>query len=298
MNTRKWTRLLALITFLAVVALFFWMPYYKAYELVHPMRRPIVPPLEFTGIDNYENVSFPSPDGLTLRGWYIPPKNNAVIIFVHGLGGNRTEYIDYIGFITEAGYGALLFDLRNSGESDGTITSLGLYEARDVQGAVKFVQQKAGEDTHIILMGHSMGAATVLLAAPDIPAVDAVIIESAYTSVSDNVADSVYVLTNLPAFPFAPLIVFFGEHQSGLKIGDVRPIDSIAHISPRPLLLIHGDQDRTILVKNSYALYDAAQEPKELYIIQGAGHGNLYVIGGETYQQRILDFLTSALRKR
>jgi fermentation-respiration switch protein FrsA (DUF1100 family) len=181
--------------------------------------------------------------------------------------------------------------LRNHGESEGTVTTLGLKEVLDVEAAVRFVRQIAGAGTPVVLFGHSMGGATVLLAAVKIPEIRAVIAESAYTSVEENVSEGVRGLTGLPAFPFGPLIVFFGEREAGVNIRSVRPLDVVGQISPRPVLFIHGEMDGLILPQNSRKLYEAAREPKDLYLLQNAGHFGFLEAAPEEYPRRILAFL-------
>ncbi len=273
---------------LSLFAFGLYLPYLKAYGLVHPARNA---PDRFPRVA-YQSVQFITSDGLTIKGWYIPPSlNRGLVIFVHGLNGNRTELIDEVDFVTAAGYGALLFDLRNHGESDGNITTLGLKEVLDVDAAVGFVHQTARADTPVALFGHSMGGATVLLAAVNIPEICAIIAESAYTSVEDNISEGVRGLTGLPPFPFAPLIVYFGEREAGANIRSVRPLDVVGQISPIPVLFIHGELDGLILPQNSQKLYEAAREPKELYIVKNAGHGGFLEAAPEEYPRRILTFL-------
>jgi hypothetical protein len=48
---------------------------------------------------------------------------------------------------------------------------------------------------------------------------------------------------HLPAFPFAPITVTIAELRAGIDVGRVRPMDVIAEISPRPLLIIHEQED-------------------------------------------------------
>jgi fermentation-respiration switch protein FrsA (DUF1100 family) len=279
------------LVWFAILSLFafgLYLPYLKAYGLVHPTR---IAPDRFPHA-GYQSVQFITPDGLTLKGWYIaPPSNGGLVIFVHGLNGNRSELIDEVDFVTAAGYGALLFDLRNHGESEGDVTTLGLEEVLDVEAAVGFVRQTAGADIPVALFGHSMGGATVLLATERIPEIRAVIAESAYTSVEDNISEGVRGLTGLPPFPFAPLIVFFGEREAGVDIRSVRPLDVVGQSNPIPLLFIHGELDGLILPQNSRKLYEAAGEPKELYIVQSAGHGGFLEAAPEEYPRRILAFL-------
>ena len=128
-----------------------------------------------------------------------------------------------------------------------------------------------------------------------IPEVRAVITESAYSSVEDNITEGVRGLTGLPPFPFAPLIVFFGQREAGVDIRSVRPVDVVGQISPRPLLLIHGELDGLILAENSRRLYAAAREPKELYILPDVGHGGFLQAAPKEYPRRILAFLEKYL---
>lgn len=76
----------------------------------------------------------------------------------------------------------------------------------------------------------------------------------------------------------------------------MRPIDDIASISPRPILLIHGTDDLTIHRRNSDALFAAAREPKALYLVDGAGHTDFYETDPAEYERRVLDFLSQYLR--
>lgn len=271
-----------------------WLAYRQAYALVHPGHLPTNAHPEDVGLTDYQSIQYLTVDGLTLRGWYMPTHNGAVVIFVHGHAGNRGALLAEAGVVVARGYGALLYDTRNAGESEGTLTTFGLLEENDVSGAVDFALAQPGVE-RVVLFGHSMGGGTVLLAGARLPQVSAVIAESAFSSLEDNVANGVEHLTGLPAFPFAPLVVFFGQREAGMDIRQARPIDAIATLSPRPVLLVHGALDQTIPVTNAHALYAAAHEPKELYVIDGAGHDDLLQIGGPIFQDRILNFLDEVL---
>ena len=273
-----------------------WLAHNRAEGLVHPQRAlPDCLP-EAAGLIGYETVSFRSSDGLRLYGWHAPSRNSAAVILVHGHAGNRCGLLPEAAWLAAQGYGVLFYDSRNSGESEGALSTFGLLEVNDVRGAVDFIAARPGVDPRRIgLLGHSQGGGTVILAGARIPQVSAVAAESAYTSLEDNISSGVEQLTGLPPFPFAPLVVFFAQQATGMDITQVRPVDEIASISPRPLLLVHGEQDETILVANAYRLYAAAQEPKELYIVPNAGHCCFPEIGAAPYRQRLLDFFRRAL---
>jgi fermentation-respiration switch protein FrsA (DUF1100 family) len=274
-----------------------WITRVRAYEIVHPGRGTITRAPESVGITNYQNVTFKSADGLTLKGWWVPPQNGATIILVHGHGGTRQGQLDDAGILAGRGYGALLFDLRNSGESEGTVTTFGLLEVNDVRGGIDFALAQPGVDPQRIgLLGQSMGGATVIMAAARIPEVRAVAALSAYTSMEDNIETGVENLAGLPSFPFAPLVIFWGELEASIDIQQVAPAAEIASISPRPILIVHGERDDLIPVENAHALYAAAREPKELFLIPEAAHESFYPVTGEAYAQKLAAFFDQYLR--
>jgi fermentation-respiration switch protein FrsA (DUF1100 family) len=267
----------------------------QARALVYPARGiPMLPP-SFFGIENYETVRFLTEDGVEIAAWYIPPREvpGAALIYVHGFGSNRGEMLEEAADIhTRLGYGALLIDMRNHSESGGSITTLGLNEVRDVQAAFAWLQTQPAIDAERIgLIGVSMGGATVLRAMARLPEARLVVAQAAYSTLEENIAEGVEGLTIFPAFPFAPLIVMFGEQEAGLDITSVRPIDDVPAIAPRPLLFMHGTADTLVLPRNSEAMYAAAGEPKQIIWVEGAGHGGLYAWDRTGYHAQVLPFL-------
>jgi uncharacterized protein len=78
---------------------------------------------------------------------------------------------------------------------------------------------------------------------------------------------------------------------AGANLFAVRPIDAIGKIAPRRVLLMHGTADDLIPVSHTQKLFEAAGEPKEIYIIEGGGHDNLYTINSAEYERRLTEFL-------
>ena len=272
----------------------------RAMTLVHPARSlPQRNPSD-VGLNSWMDVHFPSPDGLQLGAWFIPVESeepSPILIYVHGLGSNREGLLDQAQLLHAYGYSALLIDLRNHGGSQGEITTLGFHEVMDVQGAVNFLLDQDDIDPDRIgLIGESMGGAVVIRAAARIPIIKATVAECTYTSLEDNVELGVRALTGLPPFPFAPLVVWFGERETGADITRVRPIDDLDQIPPRSIMFIHGEQDPIVDVNNSRNLYEAASEPKEILIIPNAGHGGLMEKNPGLFQSRVVDFLNTYLK--
>ena len=274
----------------------------RAMALVHPGRsQPARTPAD-RGVERWEEVRFSSPDGLQLAGWFIPPgpqAGGATLIFLHGLGGNRGEFLDEAAMLNSHGYGALLLDMRNHGHSEGTVTTMGYAEVADVEGAVTYLLARPEVNPERIgLIGGSMGSAVAIRAAARIPEIRAVVAQSAFSSLEENVSQGVRALTGLDPFPFAPLVIWFGEREAGIRLRQVRPIDDVGQIGPRAIMLIHGERDPVIDVSNSLRLYQAAREPKALYLIPDAGHGGLYAADPAEFERRVAGFLRTHLQGR
>lgn len=299
---KKWYRVSGVglfIILLAVAGTVLLLAQRNARQLIHPERSyPERSPDDF-GIETWETVQFANNEGLMLTAWYISPTSKtegATVIFVHGYSGNRGNLLSQAAMLVEQGYGALLLDLRNHGDSEGDLTTMGLLEIYDVQAALDFVLAQPGVNPDRIgLVGHSMGGATVIRAAARLPEIDAVVAESSFTSLEENVVEGVRMIAKLPAFPFAPLVVWFGELEAGLNIDEVRPIDDVDEIAPRPILFIHGEKDHLVSVENSYKLYEAAAEPKELYVIPGANHIDPLLFEDGEFEERFTDFFNRYL---
>src|SRR5712691_2778638 len=105
-----------------------------------------------------EQVFFLVRDGVTLAGNFVPPKNGAVIVLVHGLFANRQQLLPEARLLAEHGYGVLIFDNRAHGASGGATATWGLHESEDVAKAVDFVQPRTHLSAgRIGLLGLSIG---------------------------------------------------------------------------------------------------------------------------------------------
>jgi fermentation-respiration switch protein FrsA (DUF1100 family) len=100
----------------------------------------------------------------------------------------------------------------------------------------------------------------------------------------------------LPAFPFLPLTVFGYSLYFQTSIDAVSPVAEIAKISPVPILIIAGEGDRLIPADNGRRLYAAARDPRELWLIPGAGHGGTLAAAGSEYEKRVGEFFDRNLK--
>jgi uncharacterized protein len=229
--------------------------------------------------DGAEIVWFNSADGTALNGWFFKSQSGpvtATIIFCHGNGGNITN-VGWMGQrFAKHGFNVLLFDYRGYGASEGVAAAeADLYA--DGDAAVAFVTGRGIRPEQIILYGQSLGT-TVVADVASRGKFGAVVIESGFSSAS-SLASS--------ALPWLPRwLHFLGKNrfESARKLANVRS----------PVLIAHGDPDRPIPTVEAHLLFAAANEPKKLLIVPGAGHvvfGN----AGEAYLSQVDQFMADAM---
>jgi len=129
-------------------------------------------------------VSFPTARGRTLRGWWLDGSpSQGVVIITHGWGANREMMLPLAGSVRQAGWQVLLFDARNHGESDDDDFSSMPRFAEDTEAAIEWVRGRPdGASAPLVLAGHSVGAAAVLLVASRRRDIDGVISLSAFAT--------------------------------------------------------------------------------------------------------------------
>jgi pimeloyl-ACP methyl ester carboxylesterase len=297
---RHWAKRSALVFLLLIVVLLFVvLPIGASYLVTNsrfhfPERGPKTP--EEVGL-TVTPVEFNSPDGIDLRGWWSAgDESHPVILFCHGLNRSRIEMLQRAAEANQRGYGVLLFDVRNHGESGNSHTTLGINESKDVCAASDFVKQKAGSRQQM-LWGVSMGASTALLSARKCPRFSAIISDSSFLSFRETIAHHVRLYFHLPAFPIANLIVAITGWRMGFDPdeGDVEA--AVRGIGNVPVLFIAGGADRRMPPALAERLFGASASPqKELLVVPGAGHGESFNKDRKVYLDAVFGFLEKVRR--
>ena len=183
----------------------------------------------------HERVAFPASDGVHLAGWYVPSRNGAAVVLVHGGGGDRQGTILHARMLANAGYGVLLYDARGRGESAGHENAAGWQWDRDVRGAVSFLIRR-GID-RIGLLGLSTGAEAVVTEAASDTRVEAVVADGlqARTAADASHASFGDRISIEPGFAVAGLEIQLARDESR-----PRPLIDVVHVvaRTRPLLLV------------------------------------------------------------
>jgi len=239
-----------------------------------------------------ESVEFTSADGIPLKGWWQRGQEDRLnLIFAHGLNRSRLELLERAAASVEHGYGVLLFDLRNHGESGEAYTTLGIHESRDICAAKDFLEARS-KNQGVALWGVSLGAASALLATRRCPGIEAVIADSSFLSFSETISDHFRLILGLPSFPIANLMIGLTRLRMGFALAE-GDVESAVRKNPSlPILFIAGDQDRRMPPNVAQQLYKAsASSHSSLLIVEGARHGRAYRVNPKRYLDSVFNFL-------
>ncbi len=298
--------ILVLLTVVLAAALILAISAIAADQTIHPDRERILTTPASLELP-YEEVQLTAQDGVRLRAWWVPAQRaRATLLLLHGSPHSRRQVLPQAPYLHAAGYDLLLFDWRAHGESGGDFTSLGFYETRDLEAALDYASGRGHGQVGAVAM--SVGAATAIRGGAHDQRLRALVADSTLASIEGAIDTAFPILTadrfplfrrGLPAFPFAPLTVRIAELRTGLRVSDIRAIDHVAEIAPRPILLIYGTADAFVPPAETLRLFARAGEPKELLAVEGAGHPSsgheAFRTDPATYQRRVLAFLRQAL---
>lgn len=213
-------------------------------------------------------------------------------ILVHSYRTDHRFMNPYAKAYQEQGYNTLQPDNRAHGQSEGDYIGMGYLDQYDILSWIDYIIEKDPE-AEIVLHGVSMGASTLMMLSgqADIPDNVKVMIEDCgYTSAKDYLTWKLNQRFHLPAFPVIPIANVAFKVSAGYYMNDASALEGVKK-SDIPTLFIHGTEDRTVPVEDVYKLYEAATCEKQLYIVEGAGHGEALWKNEIEYWKQVFDFI-------
>ena len=256
-----------------LLCLYLFYPRVEGFFIYYPEK-----PFETVPSDwqlTHEEVYFHTEDHMKLHGWFFPVRGNKpVVLFSHGNAGNISHRLENIRELLRYGIPVFIFDYRGYGKSEGSPSETGLY--RDGVAAYDFlIRERHVQAESIVLFGRSLGAAVAVHVARQ-RKVRSLILESAFTSTRD-------MAKAIPLFlPFSFLLP--ARYNNLEKIAGIRV----------PKLFVHGQNDEIVPLSMGRRLFAAAADPKFFYTVNGAGHNDTFVVGGDAYFQTLAAFVENS----
>lgn len=260
---------------------------YVFYTYTHPSRYiSSVTPANY-GL-KYEKIIFSTSDGLKLTGWFIPSPKGYVptIIGCHGYPFDKGNILDLASFLYPE-YNLFLFDFRGMGESEGKVGTVGFYETKDLEGAVKYLKARGVKEIGAI--GFSLGAAVIIMA--NNPDIKAIVADSSFGDM-DSVINILFKRLGPLKWPLVKLVRLWARIFMGIDIGKISPLMAMKDLKS-PVLFIHCALDTQIPPSHSRSLYEVGKslgKDVELWLVPDADHGQAYFMNPEEYSRKVKEF--------
>ena len=246
-----------------------------------------------------KDVYILSADGLRLRGRWVPCNNPVgTVLFAHGY--RSTPLLDFgaaLPFYHEHGFNILLPDQRSHGMSQGRFITFGVKESGDMLKWISFINETT-DNLSIVLSGMSMGASTMLyLADEDLPGnVKGIIADCGFTTPKEILASVFANTTHLPAGIPIWATDIFAKLIAGFSLSQKDTRKTLAK-NTIPILMIHGKSDTFVPCVMTQEGYDACTGPKELLLVEGAGHGVSFLVNPEEYGRKLVRFVENIVNE-
>jgi len=238
----------------------------------------------------YQIENFQAADGTPLNAWFLPAqdetgiggKEKVSVLFLHGNAENISSHFRNIAWMPAEGFNVLALDYRGYGASGGTPSLAGMQ--LDIDASMRHLLAHKGVDPNrIVILGQSLGGTLAIYYAAHSAYranICAVVIDSAFFDYRQIAREKLALSYITWLFQWLPWLTVNDDYS---------PVDSVAAVSPIPLLLIQGDHDAVVSLHNSQQLYEHAKEPKERWVVPGAGH--IQSLENEDTRKQLVDYL-------
>ncbi len=293
----------ALIIFLLTVTIILFIvgptillqPHRRTAEFYSKLNLPTTP--SEVNLD-YEEINVITDRDVKLNSWLIKASDpvKGTIVYLHGVGDCKIDGIRFAKLMHDHHFNVFLFDARRHGNSGGKYCTYGYYEKFDVVKVIDYLKTRTDiRSGKIGLFGTSMGAAVAIQAAAVDKRISAIVAENSFATLRTIFDDYQKRMIKIPLHYLRNIVIIRSQINAKFKASAVSPLESIGNVHI-PILFIYGTLDRLIKHQYSLQLYDRANQPKDIFPMEGASHNDTWKIAGETYEKKLLDFYQRNLK--
>jgi fermentation-respiration switch protein FrsA (DUF1100 family) len=248
----------------------------------HPEKEYVLTPQDLRV--PYQDVYFHAKDGTRLHGWFLPAHGESVatVLFLHGNAQNISTHIASVYWLTERRFDVFLLDYRGYGASQGRPSFDGIHA--DADAALQHLVEEMDTDAEaLIVFGQSLGGSVAIWVVARTPyrhKIKALVVEGAFASYPQLAQEKLAQLWLTWPLQLIPYVTVSGAYDA---------VKAVSSVSPIPLIIIHGEADPIVPVAHAHRLYQAAQEPKQLWLVPGGGH--IEAFSKTAYRERLVGYL-------
>ncbi len=239
---------------------------------------------------NLEDVEIVSDYGYNLTGKWHNADSKKCVIIVHGFNINLVASMRYFELFRNRGVNVLMYNHRFHGTSGGDSCSMGYYEKHDLKKCIDFVFDRLGEGCVVGLHGESMGGATSIMTAAIDKRISFIVSDCAFADFYSEAGYQLERSHKMPKIPFLTIADIINRIRFKHSYKDVSPIKDLKNVDC-PILFIHGDNDTMTKYTDSVSMHQAYQGKKQIFISEGARHGETIHMFKQQYFDTVYSFL-------
>jgi alpha-beta hydrolase superfamily lysophospholipase len=261
-------------------------PWWLGSQLVKPVQHAVPLPADFPA----RALTIP---GTRIAAWWLDQgAGTPVVLLLHAIRADRSSMLSRARLLVRHGFSVALIDLQAHGETPGAAITFGWRESADVRAARAWLGREA-PGRRVSVIGCSLGGAAVLLG-PQPVGFDAVVLEAVYPRFRRAIENRIRIRLGGLAPLLTPLLLGQLGPRLGVPPAELEPIRSMARLGA-PVLVVAGSRDEHTTAAESDDLFQAAIEPKRLWVVDGARHQDLFAYDPAGYEAQVVGFLRKYL---
>jgi len=245
---------------------------------------------------DHKDFTATSSDGINIHAIFYEGTANAdTVLLCHGHGVDLNYMDDMVKFLRVAGYNLLMLDFRAHGRSGGKLCPIGLHEWKDIKAVLARARELGylKDGSSIAAYGRSMGAASLINGAAELPEIKAFILESSFAQLRMVAANDAYNMAWVPDTPLTDLAIWLISKVTRIDYAGNHPVEKAKHLADRAVFLIHDELDSRADLPQ-FEMLKMSMPHARVWVSPASWHVCAHKKNPVEFEGKFLDFLFSA----